>query len=175
MRLLIVLLLILTCISCKKEEKKPPIPETTPTTQKVSTQKKRRVTHPDTTRYDSIKNNFSLTSRNFNENRIDFTLPKHLEDFQIEFSNIPNDRLKLGYNKKENAFFIGGNKVPFKKGNTFQQTNLSILLDSLSVAFSVNGNASYLTENISISKPYTVMTFSSKKHTMTNVVVSKHK
>jgi len=174
MRLIIVLLLILICISCKKEDKNFPIQEAF-TTQSPPVQEERIVHYPDTTRYDSIKNNFSLTSRNFNENRIDFSLPNQLEDFQIQFSNIPNDRLKIEYVKKENTFFIGQEKTLYNSVKSKKLANLSIVLDSISVSFSVNGNASYISKNITPSKPYTVMTFSSKKQTMTQVVVSKNK
>jgi len=147
MRLLLILFLVFLCISCKKEEKNLPIQET-PAIQNIDVKKERIVQSPDPTRYDSIKTNFSLTSLNFNENRIDFTLPNRLEDFQIEFSNIPNDRLKIGYIKKENTFYIDQEKTLHKRIDTQKNTNLSILLDSL---------------------------FSSKKHTMTDVVVSKTK
>ena len=174
MRIFPFLFLFLFCISCKKEEKNLPIQEA-PEIQNINVKKERVVRYPDTTRYDSIKSNFSLTSLNFNENRIDFTLPNRLEDFQIEFSNIPNDRLKIGYLKKENTFYIDQEKASYKKTQTKKHTDLSIILDSLSVSLSVNKNVIHLAKDISITKPYTVMTFSSKKHTMTNVVVSKNK
>ena len=174
MRILSFLFLFLLCASCKKEEKNLPVQET-PTTQNIDVKKEHIIRYPDTTRYDSIKSNFSLTSLNFNENRIDFTLLNRLEDFQIEFSNIPNDRVKIGYIQKENAFYIDQEKASYKRTQTKKHTDLSIVLDSLSISLLVNGNAIHLTKDISITKPYTVMTFSSKKHVMTNVVVSKVK
>lgn len=176
MRLIIVLLLILVVfISCKKEEKTPPPTQETPISQSLPIKEERIVRYPDTTRYDSIKNNFSLTSRNFNENRIDFKLPNRLEDFQIQFSNIPNDRLKIKYIKKENAFYIDQEKTSYKRVKNKELVDFSLILDSLSVSFSVNGNPLYVKKDISLIKPYTVMTFSSKNQTMTSVVVSKNK
>lgn len=176
MRLIIVLLLILAVfISCKKEEKAPPSTQETLTTQRLDVKKERVVRYPDTTRYDSIKNNFSLTSRNFNENRIDFKLPHSLEDFQIQFSNIPNDRLKIKYIKKENAFYIDQEKTTYNRVKNQELVDFSLVLDSLSISFSVNGTPLYVKKDISLTKPYTVMTFSSKKQAMTNVVVSKNK
>lgn len=176
MRLIIVLLLFLVVfISCKKEEKTPPPTQETPTTQSLNIKEERIVRYPDTTRYDSIKTNFSLTSRNFNENRIDFNLPNRLEDFQIQFSNIPNDRLKIKYIKKENIFYIDQEKMPYKRVKNQELVDFSLVLDSLSVSLSVNGNPLYVKKAISLTKPYTVMTFSSKKQALTSVVVSKNK
>lgn len=176
MRLIIVLLLILVIsISCKKEDKTPPPTQETPTNQSLHIKEERVIRYPDTTRYDSIKTNFSLTSRNFNENRIDFNLPSRLEDFQIQFSNIPNDRLKIKYIKKENTFYIDQEKTAYKRVKNQELVDFSLVLDSLSISFSVNGNPLYVKKDISLKKPYTVMTFSSKKQAMTNVVVSKNK
>lgn len=175
MRILSLLFLFLVCLGCKKEDKKLLIDQEVQNNQIVNEHKERKIYYPDTTRYDSIKNNFSLTSKNFNENRIDFTLPNDLEDFQIQFSNIPNDRLKIGYIKKENTLYIDQNKVPHKKTKKKKYTHISLVLDSLSISLSVNDDASYMTKNISPTIPYTVMTFLSKKSAMTNIVVSKNK
>lgn len=175
MRLVLILILVSLCISCKKEDKKVLVPEEIQQDLSIDKPEKRRIYYPDTTRYDSIKNKFSLTSKNFNVNRIDFTLPSNLEDFQIQFSNIPNDRLKIGYIKKENTFYIGEEKTTHKRDLKKKRTHFSMILDTVSISFSVNNGASYISKEISPTIPYTVMTFLSKKSTMTQVVVSKNK
>jgi sucrose-6-phosphate hydrolase SacC (GH32 family) len=122
--------------------------------------------------------------------RIDFEIEGELQDFKLKFSNIPNDQLFLGYHKDDNAFYIDrkkSGKVNFEpqfaekvhmapaiiEGNG--KTTFSIFMDASSLEFFVDQGATVMTDQLFPNEPYTVMTFMSKDHKMTNVKVSKMK
>ncbi|WP_299763808.1 glycoside hydrolase family 32 protein [uncultured Dokdonia sp.] len=140
--------------------------------------------------YDSITNNYSLTSENFNEMRIDFEIEGDLKDFEVKFSNIANDQLFLGYHKADHSFYVDrrkSGKTNFEpkfaekvhvapalndgNGNTV----FSIFMDASSLEFLVDQGATVMTEQLFPTQPYTAMTFTSKDHKMTQVRVSKMK
>ncbi len=140
--------------------------------------------------YKKITDKYSLTSENFNEMRIDFEIEGALQDFEITFSNIPNDQLSLGYDKAKDAFYVDrqtSGKVNFQPkfaekvhlapaitdGN--DKTTFSIFMDASSIEFFVDQGATAITDQIFPNEPYTVMTFTSDAHEMTNVKVSKVK
>ncbi len=144
----------------------------------------------DTNTYDSITNGFSLTSRNFNEMRIDFTIEGVLKDFQIQFSNIPNNKLSIGYRKDEDAFFIdrrASGEIDFEPRfaekihtapallDSNGRTTFSIFLDASSIEFFVDQGATVITDQFFPEQPFTVMTFTSEKTKMEDVTVSKIK
>ena len=144
----------------------------------------------DTNRYDSITNNYSLTSENFNEMQIDFDIEGELHDFELKFSNISNDQLLVGYDKEEDAFYIDrrkSGKVNFEPRfaekthnapaitDENNKTTFSIFMDASSIEFFVDQGATAITDQIFPNEPYTVMTFTSNEHKMTNVQVSKIK
>ncbi len=144
----------------------------------------------DSKTYDSITNKYSLTSENFNEMRIDFEIEGALEDFEVKFSNVANDQLYLGYHKEDHSFYVDrrkSGKIDFEprfaekihlapaRTDKNDNTRFSIFLDASSVEFFVDQGTTTMTEQIFPTQPYTVMTFTSKDHKMTQVRVSKMK
>ena len=140
--------------------------------------------------HDTMKNKMSLSSANFNEMRLDFTIPGSLDDFELNFSNVSNNSLKVGYNKKENQFYIDrrkSGKVNFESSfgakvhrapaleKKSTNTKFSIFMDESSIEFFVNDGETVLTDQIFPDIPFTALTFTSKENTIAPLKVSKIK
>ena len=130
----------------------------------------------------------SLSSANFNEMRLDFTIPGELKDFQLNFTNIEKNALKVGYNKADNTFFIDrrkSGKVNFEpsfgaavhKAPAIEKksinTKFSIFMDESSIEFFVNDGETVLTDQIFPDIPFTALTFTSKEKSIAPLKVSK--
>lgn len=144
----------------------------------------------DTVNRDSLRSNMSLSSANFNEMRLDFSIPGELKNFQLNFTNVEKNSLKIGYNKADNSFFIDrlkSGKVNFEPSfgaaihtapameKTLINTKFSIFMDASSIEFFVNEGETVLTDQIFPDTPFTAMTFTSNGQTIAPLRVSKVK
>lgn len=140
--------------------------------------------------HDTMKNNMSLSSANFNEMRLDFTIPGTLDDFQLNFTNVKKNSLKVGYKKAQNQFYIDrrkSGKVSFEPRfaenihtapailENKQDVQFSIFMDASSIEFFVDKGSTVLTEQIFPDTLFTAMTFTSKKKNIAPLTTSKVK
>lgn len=142
------------------------------------------------TSHDSMKNNMTLSSANFNEMRLDFTIPGTLDDFQLNFINVKGNSLKIGFDKKENHFFIDRHKsgmtsfeprfadaihtAPAILENT-KDVDFTLFMDTSSVELFVDKGSTVMTEQIFPDTLYTALTFKSKTKDIAPLTVSKIK
>ncbi len=140
--------------------------------------------------HDTMKHNMSLSSANFNEMRLDFTLPGVIDDFTVNFTNVEGNSLKVGYTKSSNNFFIDrrkSGKVAFEPSfakeihtapaiqKNAKDVKFSIFMDASSIEFFVNDGETAMTDQIFPDIPFTAMTFTSKSQTIAPLKVSKVK
>lgn len=144
----------------------------------------------ETTMQDTITHNASIVSENFNEMRLDFTIPGELDDFQINFTNAKENSLKIGYKKENNTFFIDrseSGKVSFEPRfaeaihtapgvqTTTKDMTYSIFMDESSIELFVNNGEVVMTEQVFPDTPYTKMTFTSDSGVIAPLTTSKIK
>lgn len=140
--------------------------------------------------HDTMKHNMSLSSANFNEMRLDFTIPGSLDDFTLNFSNVTGNSLKVGYTKSNNSFFIDrrkSGKVAFEasfaeaihnapvRTKNAKDLHYTIFMDESSIEFFVNEGEIALTDQIFPETPFTALTFSSDSQNIAPLKVSKVK
>lgn len=125
----------------------------------------------------------------FNQHRIDFTIAKPLEDFNVTLSNAADEILKIGYHKNDEIFFIDrigsgitgfqeefGNKIHLAPAiaTQKQEYTFSIFMDASSVEFFVDGGTTAMTDQIFPRSPYTEVLFEGEV-TYENISISKIK
>ncbi len=140
--------------------------------------------------HDTMKGGMSLSSANYNEQRLDFTIPGKLNDFELNFTNVNKESLKFGYDKSKNQFYVNrkrsgltsfepsfAERVHYAPAITKDAQNhtYTIFLDASSLEIFIDQGSTVFTEQIFPTTPYTALTFVSKTKILTDLKVSKVK
>lgn len=144
----------------------------------------------DTVTHKTMKDGMSLSSKNYNEQHLAFTITGKLESFTLNFTNINKESLTFGYDATSDTFYLDRTRsglvdfspafadtlhhAPAILGNK-ENVLFSIYLDASSIEIFIDGGSTVFTEQIFPSLPYTALTFTSKTKEIKDLKVSKVK
>jgi sucrose-6-phosphate hydrolase SacC (GH32 family) len=137
-----------------------------------------------------MKSGMSLSSKNYNEQRLDFKIPGKLDDFKLSFTNVNKESLKFGYDSSTKSYYLDrrksgvvsfeqsfGDKVHTAPAILDSPTDVaySIVMDASSIEIFIDGGSTVFTDQIFPTTPFTALTLTSENTTIANLKVSKIK
>lgn len=140
--------------------------------------------------HDTMKNGMSLSSANYNKQRLEFKMPGKLDSFMLNFTNVNKESLKFSYDAKKNQFILDRTKArttsfdpkfapsPDVAPAILDDQNdveFSIFMDESSVEIFIDHGATVMTDQIFPTTPFTALTLTSEKNDIANLKVSKVK
>jgi fructan beta-fructosidase len=140
--------------------------------------------------HDTMKSGMSLSSKNYNEQRLDFKIPGKLDDFKLSFTNVNKESLKFGYDSSTKNYYLDrrksgvvsfeqsfGDKVHTAPAILDSPTDVaySIVMDASSIEIFIDGGSTVFTDQIFPTTPFTALTLTSENTTIVNLKVSKIK
>lgn len=143
----------------------------------------------DKVTHETMNDGMSLSSNNYNEQRLDFIIPGELDTFTLTFSNANNDSLKFGYNA-EGQFWLDRTSSGLTDFSTtfaekihiapaFLDDNMdvsfSIFMDASSIEIFIDNGSTVITDQIFPTTPFTALTLSSKNKKISNLEMTKLK
>ncbi len=132
----------------------------------------------------------SVSDDNYNQTRIEFTIEGKLTDFQLNFTNVQNNSLKVGYDGDKKQFYIDrsqSGRVSFEPRfaenvhiapvilDDQEDVSFSIFMDASSIELFIDKGATVMTDQIFPNAPYTSMTFISKDGTLRDLKINEVK
>lgn len=144
----------------------------------------------DVVTHNTMKSGMSLSSANYNEQRLDFNISGALSSFTLDFTNVNKESLRIGYDEKSKTFFLDRTQsgiTNFKPSfassihtapailENLEDVTFSIFMDASSIEVFIDGGSTVMTEQIFPTTPFTALTFTSEKKEISDLKVSKVK
>ncbi|ANH59847.1 glycoside hydrolase family 32 protein [Dokdonia donghaensis] len=144
----------------------------------------------NTVEHDTMRSGMSLSSKNYNEQRLDFKIPGNLDDFELNFTNVNKESLKLSYDSSKSQFILDRTDSGITDFETSfgakphiahaiiddkDDVDFTIIMDTSSIEVFIDGGSTVFTDQIFPTTPFTALTFTSENATIANLKVSKIK